>query len=93
MIHDLQLAMCDCKCSPDSTGFLPSVPSVPVSQGESDYGDYSRRESPSRGQDMFTEEDGMYQTGHGDWVYAMRGEMEDFTACSSQCGYCGRCSY
>ncbi len=41
----------------------------------------------------FTPEDGWYHTGDGERVWACRGEQPDFTACSSECGYCGRCQY
>ena len=41
--------------------------------------------------DTFTPRSGMYLTGNGDSVYCTRGEGRDFTACDSECGYCGRC--
>lgn len=44
-------------------------------------------------EDMFTPETGYYMTGDGERVFAFRGEDPDFTACSQECGYCGRCSY
>ena len=44
-------------------------------------------------EDMFTPETGYYMTGDGERVFAFRGEAPDFTACSQECGYCGRCSY
>ena len=44
-------------------------------------------------EEEFTPSDGYYRTGNGDMVYAFAGESEDLTACDSECGMCGRCSY
>jgi hypothetical protein len=44
-------------------------------------------------EDQFTPYTGYYTTGDGQPVFAYAGETEDYTACSSQCGYCGRCTY
>jgi hypothetical protein len=41
----------------------------------------------------FTPYSGMYMTGNGESVYCNEGEYEDYTACDSECGYCGRCPY
>jgi hypothetical protein len=41
----------------------------------------------------FTPYSGMYFTSDGHYVYCMQGEEPAFTACSSECGYCGRCIY
>lgn len=53
-----------------------------------DYFDYYDND-----RDEFTPSSGWYSTGNGDQVYAFRGEEPDLTACDSECGYCGRCTY
>ena len=42
---------------------------------------------------QFTPTSGWYSTGEGDRVWCMEGEEPDYTACGSECGYCGRCQY
>lgn len=56
---------------------------------EYDYGYETYREE----KEEFTPYSGYYSTGNGDAVYAFEGEGPDHTACDSECGYCGRCSY
>jgi len=44
-------------------------------------------------EDQFTQHTGTYRTGDCDFNFCFKGEAPDFTACSSECGYCGRCGY
>ena len=44
-------------------------------------------------EEPFTPHSGYYCTGNGDSVYMPEGSEQDFAACSSECGYCGRCIY
>jgi hypothetical protein len=41
----------------------------------------------------FTPSTGWYSTGDGDRVFCFEGGSPDYTACGSECGYCGRCQY
>lgn len=61
-----------------------------------DYNKYSHQYydySFDREEEPFTPYSGYYRTGDGDSVYCLQGEQPDFTACGSDCGYCGRCRY
>eukprot|EP00978_Attheya_sp_CCMP212_P030658 scaffold113543_cov51-Attheya_sp.AAC.2 len=44
-------------------------------------------------EEEFTPSTGMYFAGNGDRVWAHQGEDQDYTACGSDCGNCGRCQY
>ena len=54
---------------------------------------YDYNESDDEEPVQFTPYSGYYSTGQGDMVYAVQGEQPDYTACDSECGYCGRCQY
>ena len=86
----------------------PWEPILPPSSFENnaydDYDYYDRYDGGSRyrsddddrdsyDREEFTPYTGYYQTGDGDCVFAMQGESRDYTACGSDCGYCGRCGY
>jgi hypothetical protein len=60
---------------------------------EDEYGLARWQPNSHRTVDKFTPYTGYYSTGNGDVVFSSRGEERDFTACSSECGYCGRCGY
>lgn len=76
---------------------FPSVFELYLGDGISGYDDVDDGLDPhfydDSSEDMFTPETGYYMTGDGERVFAFRGEAPDFTACSQECGYCGRCSY
>lgn len=44
-------------------------------------------------EEEFTPYTGIYYSGNGSSVFCFQGESRDYTACDSECGYCGRCGY
>jgi hypothetical protein len=102
-VEDAALSRVEEWVSPDLAGWTggdepkssPPRPS-PVPRGRSDsyeYDDDDDRDCGWEREEDFTPHSGYYRTGNGDTVWAMQGEGPDYTACDSECGYCGRCSY